>query len=380
MQNASRNLQPVIATVLQGLQIGGMERCALNLARCARAAGYDSRLVLYDSAFDRSQEELANPEVPATFLPRKARVDFGLAARLAVLLRQWNADIVHARNQVAAIYSSAAISTMGLHAPQLLVTFDSFPGRGTTKARLACRWATRRAAAVLAVSDELAEKVVRWGWTNSCGVVWNGVDTEEFSPAGPNFGLRQKLSLAKTTLLVGQVARLQSNKGQLTLLAAGRLLRERGHDLVLVFAGDGPDRVKLQQLAASDVKVATLGNVRDVPGLLRELDIFVLCSEHEGAPLALLEAMSCAKAIVASNVGGIPAILKGSGLMLPPARPDLLAGAIESLSTSHDLRYQLGQQARARVLEFFTIQRMWKDYEEIYRRLIPNARGVAATA
>ena len=105
-----------------------MERGALELAKFAREARYDPRIILYDSPYGNSPEELDSEDVSVAFLPRRSQVDLSLSTRLAKLLRRWNAEIVYAHNQVAAIYSAAAIATMGRHAPRLVLTFDSFPG------------------------------------------------------------------------------------------------------------------------------------------------------------------------------------------------------------------------------------------------------------
>ncbi len=361
---------PVVATVLQGLQVGGMERCAIQLAECARRSGYDARLVLYDTPPDNCPANFTNGNIPVAFLPRTSGIDATLPRRLARLFREWKVDLVHARNQVAAIYSAAANAMMPGKAPHLLITFDTLPGKATAKARLASRWAARHAAKVIGVSDELASRVVTSGWASSCDTIWNAVDPEQFTPQGPTAELKRRLGLSGDTLLIGQIARLEHNKRQIDLLQAVRLLRQRDPKVALVFAGGGPDRTELEKLSHDDPAVWLLGQVDDVPALLRELDIFVLCSEHEGAPLALLEAMSCARAAVATSVGGMPAILQDCGLLVPPRRPESLAEALERLCASAELRGNLGERARARVLDAFTIRREWEEYRQIYSTLL----------
>src|SRR6185437_13731810 len=90
----------------------------------------------------------------------------------------------------------------------------------------------------------------------------------------------------------------------------------------------------------------------------------------EGAPQALLEAMACARAIVATSVGGIPHMLDVDGPMpaarlVPPARPDLLAGAILELACDRELRTRLGRLALARARSF-SFEREWAQYAALY--------------
>ena len=105
--------------------------------------------------------------------------------------------------------------------------------------------------------------------------------------------------------------------------------------------------------------VSVIKRVINVAAFLRELDVFVLCSDHEGCPRALLEAMACKKPVVATAVGGIPEILGNCGLLVPPRHPGLLAQAIGQMCDSHELRHRFGEAAHRRVLESFTLEQEW---------------------
>jgi hypothetical protein len=97
---------------------------------------------------------------------------------------------------------------------------------------------------------------VRSEWAASCDLIWNGVDADEFSPNGPVFGLGESLGLSAETLLIGQVARLESNKVQFNLLAGGRrLLRKRDCAMVRsrpILAGDANILAQWFGTAAAD--------------------------------------------------------------------------------------------------------------------------------
>jgi len=358
-----------VAMVLQGLQVGGMERCAIQLATSAIGAGYDARLILYDVPPRRSGAEYDPGNVPVAFVSRRHGIDITLPVRLARIFQSWNVDIVHARNNVAGFYSAAALGLIQ-DPPPLILTFDTFPGHGTAKARLASRWASQCAAIVSSVSSDLSDRLVRSGWVNRCETVWNGVDTGAFNPDGPLHGFKKRFGFPQHTLVIGNVARLDENKRQLDLIEAFSRLTRENSGIALAIAGDGPNRERVVKAASSVRNVLMLGRIYDVAAFLREIDTFVLCSEDEGCPRALLEAMACRKPIIATAVGGIPHILAGCGLLVPPRRPDMLADAINVMCSSREVREQFGQLARARILDSFTLEQEWCHYERMYESVI----------
>src|SRR5690242_16444013 len=85
--------RPVVATVLQGLKVGGMERCAVELAHRAADSGYDARLILYDTPATGAEADLHAGDIPVAYLPRKSGIDTSLPRRLAKLLKEWQVDI-----------------------------------------------------------------------------------------------------------------------------------------------------------------------------------------------------------------------------------------------------------------------------------------------
>ena len=247
-----------------------MERCALQVARCAAECGYDARLVLYDQPYKGSESEYDAGDIPVTFIPRARGIDFSLPGKLATLFSRWKVAIVHARNNVAGFYSAAATALMGRRAPQLVITFDTLPVDGTAKARIASRWASRRAARVISVSKELANRLVDSGWVTASEVIWNGVDTAEFSPSGQTYGLKMQLGLCEKTLLIGSVARIDQNKRQVDLLEALKSLRRNRHELALVLAGDGPCRSEVESKAAVIGGISVIKRVVNVAAFLRD--------------------------------------------------------------------------------------------------------------
>jgi glycosyltransferase involved in cell wall biosynthesis len=113
-----------------------------------------------------------------------------------------------------------------------------------------------------------------------------------------------------------------------------------------------------------------MGFVADPRGFLREADVFILASHSEPFGLVLTEAREASCAIVATNVGGIPEALDAgeAGILVPPARPDLMANAIEDLLDNPQKARDLARRA-SQGLDRFTVSRFGKETEEVYTAL-----------
>lgn len=159
------------------------------------------------------------------------------------------------------------------------------------------------------------------------GVILNGVDTTRFVP-GDQAAARRALGLPAGLAIIGIAARLETVKG---VDVAVRALAEVP-GAILAVGGSGSQRESLgqlaQQLGVAD-RVCWLGHVDDTALLYQAVDVVCLPSRAEGLPLALLEAQSCGRVVVASEVGGVPAALDPqSGKLVPPENSAALARAL----------------------------------------------------
>lgn len=143
----------------------------------------------------------------------------------------------------------------------------------------------------------------------------------------------------------------------------------------LLMIGDGPERSRAQQLAASlglCDRVHFLGNQESVIELLSTGDLFLLPSTIESFGLAALEAMACEVPVVASKIGGLPeVVVEGiTGYLLPPEDVDGMAGAGVRILSDGNLHAQMAGAARARVLGNFCAARIVPRYEAYYRKVL----------
>lgn len=171
------------------------------------------------------------------------------------------------------------------------------------------------------------------------------------------------------------LGRLVAAKGQAVLLDAVRLLAQQGRPVYATFAGDGPDRLRLEAMAREygvDRHVVFLGAVN--PESVRELyattDAFVLPSFAEGIPVVLMEAMAMEVPCISTAINGIPELITSgeSGLLVSPSDAAQLAAAIGSLIDDAPLRQSLGQAGRRKVIASYDLTRNVAHLHNIFQR------------
>jgi glycosyltransferase involved in cell wall biosynthesis len=202
--------------------------------------------------------------------------------------------------------------------------------------------------------SDLCPKSVQW-------VIHNGVDINKFAPA-PSSKEKEEKEKEKT-IRIGIVANLQYRKGHDEFLKMAKVVNQhypKTHfDIIGGDIMEEPREGILKQMARSlgiEKHVTFHGQVSNVKELIDELDIYVCASHEEAFPISILEAMACGKAIVSTNVNGIPeALIDGSsGLLVESKNHKQLSSAVLKVIEDSSLKLTLETQARARVEEHFS--------------------------
>jgi glycosyltransferase involved in cell wall biosynthesis len=210
-------------------------------------------------------------------------------------------------------------------------------------------------------------------------VVANGIDLENLPASSESAAaVRRDLGLSETALVVGTVAVFRSQKRlDVWLQVAARILETLpGTRFMLV--GDGPLRDELERRAVElglDGKVVFVGLQEDVRPFLAAMDLFLMTSEFEGLPLALLEAMASRVPVVATPAGGIPEVICDGdhGRLAPVGNVDALVEASLDLLADEDLRVRMGNAGRNRVQAEFSIDRMAHELNALYGDVLESA-------
>jgi glycosyltransferase involved in cell wall biosynthesis len=197
-------------------------------------------------------------------------------------------------------------------------------------------------------------------------VIENGIDLARF------LAVPQRTS--DHEIVIGTVGRLSREKGHNLLLAAFAQLRARHSNIRLRILGEGfleTELTKQRTELGLDGVVEFCGVSNDVPAYLSTLDLFALPSSSEAMPLSLLEAIASGLPVVATAVGNVPRMvaITESGWVCPPGNVNALAAALESAITCDELR-EKGERARKKVSEYYSVERMSRDYELLYLKLI----------
>lgn len=211
-------------------------------------------------------------------------------------------------------------------------------------------------------------------------VIHNGLDLNRFDlPAN----LSSSESAQDRKLVVAVVANLRPEKGHLVFLAAIQRLSKRLPHVQWRIVGDGSMREiienRVKELGLTEA-VQMVGAVTDVPSLLRDIDIAVLPSlKNEGLPNAVMEAMAAAKPVVGTDTGGTAElVIDGlTGYIVPAGDSALLADRLEFLCRDGEIRRNMGEAGRKRIIEQFSADHMARQFEALYHRLVSTSDAIS---
>lgn len=185
---------------------------------------------------------------------------------------------------------------------------------------------------------------------------------------------RLQLGIPAPAFVICCAATLRPRKGQRQLVEAVARLAAEYPQLLLVLAGEGPDRAALQQLARErgiEAQVRVPGAVRPIRPLYAASDLFVLVSHHEGLSNACLEASAAGLPLVVSRAGGLPEIVDDgvTGLVVDAGDVDGIAAAIGRMLREPEFCARAGAAGAARTAELFAAERMTANMEALFQRL-----------
>ncbi|MFN8632491.1 MAG: glycosyltransferase family 4 protein [Chloroflexota bacterium] len=194
--------------------------------------------------------------------------------------------------------------------------------------------------------------------------------------------LRSELGIGHNQPLVGIVARLVPIKAHEIFLEAARIIRTAVPDATFLIIGDGERRAELEALARQlgvDGATRFLGWREDMREVYADLDVVTLCSNNEGSPVALIEALAAARPVVSTRVGGVPNVVHDgeSGVLVPPRDPVAFAEGILTLLRDPARAARFGQAGRAAVFPHHSSGRLVEDVERLYLTLA-REKGLAA--
>ena len=308
---------------------------------------------------------------------------FRVVAAVRRLLKEMRPDILHTHLYHPNLYGRLAALGLGLRGV-VAVVHNTY-----TRVKLHRRvanfllsWATDR---VLAVSPQVWRDVRRYDGVPASRLllVPNGVNLKALNTPMNREQARAALGVAGFCL--GAVGRLEEQKGHIYLLDAVHRLQGEIPSLTVLVAGEGRLRQALEA-RARDLEIAGmvrfLGTRRDLPVLLRALDVYVQPSLWEGLSLALLQAMGAGLPVVGTEVEGIRQVVQDgvNGRLVPSGDGAALAQTLRDLYRRPEEWPRLGDAARRTVWEGYSQEAMLARLAALYLELAQQGRHRGAGA
>lgn len=308
---------------------------------------------------------------------RRPRID-ALAREALVVGRSFrsidctagNADVLHSQSMRA--HLEVALVGRRRSRPTVLQQHDIvLPGAG----RSVLTAAALASSHMIAITDAVAGCVHPRG-RHRVSVISYGLDLDRFRPAPAHAAVRAALTAYPEAPLIGIVGRVDPRKNVDVLVEAVARIPEHRATVAVVGGSHLATehyRAELEARAAQRLgdRIRFIGPRRDIPDVLRALDILVNASAAEPFGLSLLEAQACGTAVVATRSGGATEFVRHgeTGLVVPPGDAESLAGALAILIEDNALRARLAASARRQAVERFDRERQADQVGELYLRL-----------
>lgn len=366
---------PRVVVVSSRLDIGGTERHLTRVLPELRRRGVDISLFVMERG-GRLEPQLIATGVPVAGSQRRGSRIFNAVAagwQLRKYVQQVRPDILHFF--LAEPYLVGSLATWNAEIIRMMSrrSLSVYQSRHRFLALLERRLHARTSV-LLGNSTAVVEELIREsGSQRRVGLIHSGIDVPERPTAQQRSMVRQTLAIPSDAFVLLVVANLIRYKGHADLVGALALIKERLPQpwrLVLV----GRDQGIGDQLREDARKTGLTDNLiwlnerTDPEGLIDAADVGVLTSHEEGFSNSLLECMAREIPVIATAVGGnIDAVVQGqSGLLVPVAAPAALAEGILELAQDPVLRARLGEGARRRVEELFSLSACATRYANLY--------------
>ena len=365
-----------ILILIKGLGLGGAERLMVDSLPYLNQEQFD-----YEFAYMLPWKDFLVPVITKAGFPvhclnvQKTWHFFSVLRRLQKLIREGRFGLIHADLPVTGILARLMGRRFGI---PVIYTEHNLQERYHPLTRRANALTFGWNDCVLAVSEEVAASINRSGLARKSNVrtLLNGVPVEQVrAEAGNANGLREEFGIPKNNLVVGTVAVFRRQKRLQDWLKVVSRITQQQKNVTFLLVGHGPEeamlRSKIRELRIED-RIVMPGFRPDGRRVMALMDVFLMTSEFEGLPMALLEAMALRKPVVATAVGGIPEVVKNGdeGFLTHVSAVDELARCITKLLSDPQLRQRMGERGAAKVEEKFHIKHRVKFIEALYLEVL----------
>jgi glycosyltransferase involved in cell wall biosynthesis len=319
------------------------------------------------------------PELVRELHPLK---DFIALRKLVTLFKNERPHIVHTHSSKAGILGRRAARSAGV--PIIIHTVHGWghhPYQKPLIRRLYItleRNAERFTDALIAVSRATVEKGLQdhIGTKEKYRVIHSCINLDDFTAcSGAGAAVKKSLGIDPDSLVVGTVSRLSQQKNPLDFIRMAALVKQEVPESKFLFIGDGSLRPAAKGLIqelnlTGDVSLAGLR--RDIPELLRCMDVFTLTSLWEGLPRVIPQAMAAGLPVIANEVEGAAEVVRDgvNGFLIPPHDVQRMAQRVIQLLQDKNLRITMAAKGRETALMEFSLRDMIQKIEALYCELL----------
>ena len=366
---AERPGRPVVLVLVKGLGIGGAEKLISEGARHWDRTSFDYRVAYLLPWKDQLVTDLETLDVPVVSLSGRRGLTPRTVRRLRRICGWWNVDLIHAHLPSAGILARTCTRLPVVYTEHNLVDAYRLP------TRVGNRLTYGRNTAVTAVSQAVADSVSGYPGP-SAEVVPNGVAVSVTDDAPGR--ARAELGLGADDPLIVHVGNIRPGKGHELLVAVAARLVERRPDVTVVSIGGEKHAGDLERMRTMvsqrglDGQIRFLGRRPDAIEFIAAADVYLNPADVEGLPVTILEAMALGRAVVATSVGGVPAVIEHglTGVLVPPRAPEATARAVLDVLADPDAARRLGEAASGVVAAGYGLSAMVERFESLYRRVL----------
>jgi glycosyltransferase involved in cell wall biosynthesis len=357
-----------IVCIINSLALGGAEKLLLELIQKIDKDRFDISVCTVNGAGPLLLE-FEKLGITLKIFQKKAKLDLGVIWQIYGFLKEIKPDIVHTHlfagdtwGRIAAFLARVPVIISTEHN----INFDENWLKKIIK--LILSWFTDK---IIVVSRGVKDYSIKVEKINpqKLEVIYNGIDLNKFGFRG-----YKPIETGRNINAV-IVARLEKQKGHEYLLGAMPVIIKKYPNFVLNIVGTGflLNDLKVQATNLGIInKIVFWEQQQDIEKILSKMDLFILPSVWEGLGIAIIEAQAVGLPVLASNIGGIKELIENeiTGLLFEPQSSEAIFKSIDDLLSTPELAKKLVENAYQQVQEKFTIEKMVKNYSDLYLDLI----------
>lgn len=373
--NNYRNIN--ILYIIWSLDIGGEEVILLELVKRLNKSKYQT-LVCSLSPFNDLIEEFRKNGIKVAIIEKRFKFDLAIIPKLMKLMKRYKIDLVHTLASTANYWGRLSARLKGI--PIILAKEANLEVKRSYIANQIDRYLSFFTDVIIVNSSATKEFLVKKKGIKPDKIIMihEGIDVSEFNMQIDCSPQKREFNIGKDTPVVGIIGRLAPQKNHKMFLDAARIIFERLPQTKFLIVGGGALRETLESysrklgLASNVLFTGAREEREDIIEMYKIIDVFALSSSWEGSPYVLKEAMAAGKPIVATDVGGNSEIVTDgeTGYIVPPENPEAFVEAILKILEDKELAKKMGLAGRRRMEQYFSVEKMVQQVEELYDSLV----------